>query len=334
MKKSLSQMTAFLILLMMLGGMSASGTECEDCFITVWKTDNEGDSDDNQIIFTGYGMNYNIYWEEADNPSNSGNLTAGEDSSTLITFPHPGIYQVNVEKGTGSFDRVVLGEKDGQKLIEVKQWGTTVWSSMANAFENCYAMKMTAADQPDLSIATNMFFMFRNAFAFNSDISHWDVSNISTMSGLFMQATAFNQPLENWDVSHVENMEMMFYNASSFNQSLESWDVSNVSNMSYMFHSANSFNQPLESWDVSNVENMSYMFRVTRSFNQPLGKWNVSNVEDMSFMFEGTLEFNQSLEDWDVSSVKSMHYMFRGTRAFDQSLGAWVLNEDVINPTL
>ena len=42
-----------------------------------------------------------------------------------------------------------------------------------------------------------------NKSAFNSDISNWDVSNVTTMVEMFKNATSFNQDLSNWDVSNV-----------------------------------------------------------------------------------------------------------------------------------
>ncbi len=40
--------------------------------------------------------------------------------------------------------------------------------------------------------------MFQNAIKFNSDISGWDVSSVTTMIAIFAFASAFNQDLEEW----------------------------------------------------------------------------------------------------------------------------------------
>ena len=42
--------------------------------------------------------------------------------------------------------------------------------------------------------------MFRDALAFNADISGWDVTSITTLSETFLNAMAFNQNLSPWDV--------------------------------------------------------------------------------------------------------------------------------------
>ena len=52
------------------------------------------------------------------------------------------------------------------------------------------------------------------------------------MSGTFFGSYAFNQDLSKWDVSAVTNMGNMFSYASAFNQDLSKWDVSAVTDMS------------------------------------------------------------------------------------------------------
>ena len=51
--------------------------------------------------------------------------------------------------------------------------------------------------------------LFKGATAFNSDISAWDVSNVTDMCQMFDGATAFNSDLSGWDVSNVTDMCQM-----------------------------------------------------------------------------------------------------------------------------
>ena len=49
----------------------------------------------------------------------------------------------------------------------------------------------------------NIFLMFFGASSFNSDLSNWDVSNVTNMSAMFKLASSFNQDLSEWNVSNV-----------------------------------------------------------------------------------------------------------------------------------
>ena len=55
------------------------------------------------------------------------------------------------------------------------------------------------------------------------------------MEIMFREATAFNGDLSNRDVSKVKDMGYMFYQASAFNQDLSGWCVNNITTNAYRF---------------------------------------------------------------------------------------------------
>ena len=57
-----------------------------------------------------------------------------------------------------------------------------------------------------------------SALSTYGEINTWDVSLISDMSYIFEWKTDFNSDISNWDVSNVLNMEGMFQSANSFNK--------------------------------------------------------------------------------------------------------------------
>ena len=70
------------------------------------------------------------------------------------------------------------------------------------------------------------------------EINNWNVSLITDMSFLFHLEPTFNSDIKDWDVSGVTNMSQMFDDANIFNQDLSNWDVSNVTDMYNMFENA------------------------------------------------------------------------------------------------
>ena len=282
-------------------------------FVTTWRTTTNGESI--TIPVGGATGTYTIDWGDG---STSTDVT-GDQTHTYDTA---GTYTVGI---SGDFARIHL-DGDGAnaaKLQSIDQWGDIRWESMEFAFKGASSMAYRAADSPDLSEATSMRDMFRDASSFNGDISSWDVSSVANMIGVFDGAASFNGDISAWDVSRANDMRYMFRGASSFNQPLDSWDVSSVANTIHMFRGASSFNQPLDSWDVSSVEDMRYMFYGASSFNQDLSSWDVSSVTTMVDTFRGASSFNQDLSSWDVSSVTSTAGMFYQATSFNQDLASW-----------
>ncbi|MCS4139564.1 surface protein, partial [Salinibacter ruber] len=249
-------------------------TQAQDApFITIWDTENSGETADDQIKIPGTGTDYRVIWEEVGNTSNTDTLTATDE--VTVTFPNPGVYRVKI---SGSFTRIHFGGDAGgdtDKIVEVSQWGYIQWSTMENAFAETSSLDISAQDTPDLSDVTSMARMFREASsltASSSSIGQWDVSGVTNMGEMFFESGSFNQDISSWDVSSVKNMERMFRGAVSFDQDIGQWDVSSVTNMRLTFFEATSFNQDISSWDVSSVKNMERMFRGAVSFDQDIGQ--------------------------------------------------------------
>ena len=286
-------------------------------FITIWQTDNRGMSDDNQITIPGEGENYSIEWEEVGNSENYGS-EIGTNEHT-VTFPEAGEYRVKI---SGNFNRINFGsfqapDGDWNKIVDIEQWGEIEWTTMENAFDAAGNLDISAEDAPDLTEVSTLARMFRHAESINSDISHWNIENVTDVSGMLINAKSFDQDLNDWNTSNITDMSGLFAGAESFNGDITEWDTRNVEDMSQMFNSAESFNQDLSGWDISIVESMVWMFVGASSFNQDISEWETGNVTRMDAMFYEASEFDQNIGEWDVSNVSSMEIFDEGI--FDRS---------------
>ena len=288
-----------------------------DQFITIWKTDNEGFSLDNQIKITTStsDQNYAVNWGDGSN-------NTGVNGDITHTYENAGTYKVSI---SGNFKNIKLGgiETDNKKLLSIEQWGKTQWTTMAQAFSGCENLVYNASDAPDLSGVKSMHAMFSGATLFDSNLNKWDVSNVTDMSDLFNGAVSFNNEIDSWKVDSVVDMSNMFRGAKKFNEFIYPWDVDNVKDMSHMFFGAESFNREISDWNVESVETMEGMFLDAISFNRRLSNWDVSNVKKMRSMFKGASSFNQDISNWNVSSVTDMVNMFSYTEQFNQDIGNW-----------
>ncbi len=307
MRPSILSICIFFLIITTVTHILGAQTTQNNPFITTWKTDITGTSENNQITIPtrGSGYNYDIYWESVNNLSINGTIS-NLSGDVTITFPAVGTYRVEI---SGDFPRIYFNnEGDRQKILTIEQWGSIGWTSMQRAFRGCNNLTIPATDAPNLSGVTDMSLMFSLAYSFNQPIGHWDVSNISNMAQLF-QSTPFNQDISNWDVGNVTNMTFLFVNAQAFNQNISGWDVSNVTDMTAMFNQAHAFNQDIGTWNVSKVTNMNAMFSFALSFNQNIGNWSIGNVTNMSGMLRNaglsTANYDATLSGWASQPVQA-----------------------------
>lgn len=98
-------------------------------FITTWKTDNPGATDDNQITIPATGTDFTVDWGDGMSDMNvSGSITH--------TYASPGTYTVSI---TGDFTAISFDNAgDKEKILTVEQWGDIVWSNMFRSFSECF----------------------------------------------------------------------------------------------------------------------------------------------------------------------------------------------------
>jgi surface protein len=281
--------------------------------------------------------NSTVYWGDGDstNVSTTGNLSHTYANSAeryiyvrggLNTFPSvtPSTSLIKLIRwGNTGITNLSYAFANDSNLVQVPDSLPVTVTDISNIFENCIAFNDSNVSNWNVANVTNMMSVFSGASTFNQPLNNWNVANVLRFDFMFKDAALFNYPLNNWNVSSAQYMTGMFQGAQLFNQPIGNWNVSSVQYMNYMFSGCDSFNQNINTWNVASVENMTGMFSVTASFNQPLNSWNVSNVKNTDQMFANALVFNESLNNWNLASDTSSIYMFTQATSFNQNIGTW-----------
>ncbi len=270
----------------------ALSTQAQNAFITTWETTEVRESIEIGALFSN---DYTVNWGD-------GTVENNRNGNSTHIYENPGVHTVSI---TGDFKQFSATRGTPEKLKSVEQWGSIAWRSFDNAFSGAVNFQLNATDAPDLSVATSLRMMFRDATTFNADLSGWDVSNITDMSFVFWGATAFNGDVTNWNVGNVTTMASMFRDANAFNQDISSWDVSSVTEIERMFSglTSMSFNQDISGWQVGQIQRFNFLFYVeegTGAFNQNLGSWDISNMVQGNVMFDNT---SISVDNYDAMLI-------------------------------
>ena len=245
------------------------------------------------IVIHNQNEDFNIYYIELANDADQIEIDWGDGVTETYGASQTNLSHTYSDVGT---KRVrILGHdwirfSDGNTVVDkditVANWGLqNRWVRFNGMFAYMSNIKINIIGVDDLAPTNpvSMEDIFRNSPNFNSDISGWDISNVTTLKNAFNGAAAFNQPIGNWDVSNVTDMYGTFANVHDFNKDISNWDVSNVTDMSYMFYNAYAFNKDISAWDTSNVTKMDYMFAESDNFNQNITSWNVDSVTSCEY---------------------------------------------------
>lgn len=170
----------------------------------------------------------------------------------------------------------------------------------------------------DTSKVTNFVAMFHGdlglstSSVFNQRVSNLNLSSATAMHYMFRQATAFNNgcatgtftcPMSStptsWNPGKVTNFAHMFMDATSFNQSISGMDIGSATDLAKMFLGATSFNNGC----------------VTGSTTCPMTQatWDTSKVVVANEMFQGASAFNQDVSTWDLRSLTTGYRLFWST---------------------
>ena len=298
-------MLAFLFTLFFAGNSFAAPGSGD--FVTRWNLANSGASPTGLTIGTVTGGSVSYSWTEVGG-SGSGSSTFSGTSLNITGLPSGKTIELRISPT--NFQRIILNNTgDKMRLTDVKQWGTTAWTSFENAFFGCENLNITATDIPNLAGVKRMDQMFQTCKNLSTvpNIGSWDVSKVESMASLFNNAQKFNENISGWNTSKVVGMSQMFRSAGSFNQNIGNWNTSKVTSMWSMFTLAGSFNQDISGWNTGSVSNMTSMFEWASSFNQNLGNWSLNSSVTLNKMLDKSglscANYEATLIGWNSQSV-------------------------------
>jgi len=242
-------------------GLGGGGPVVEERFVISVKTDNDGDSGDDQYTL-GWTGTYNVDWGD-------GVVEAGVVDKQTHTYASAGTYNVKVS-ATSGYWRVNDGG-DVKKVIDILNWGTYAWTTMNSALAFWRGnQNITATDIPNLTQCTSMYRMFKSADFETVNLVGWDVTNVTTMQDMFRGVAGFKPydpivDVSGWDVSNCNNIRYMFSSFGKYGSTghigyigdISNWDTGNVTMMDGVASSdvIAGPNFTLANWDIRSVTN-------------------------------------------------------------------------------
>ena len=172
-----------------------------------------------------YTYNYNVSTSDGQNFTN-------QTGPLALTFAGVGPYDITVS-GTYPSMRFGTNPGNGNKIVDIKQFGSNTWQDFEDMFAYSLLSVVTATDTPNLSAVTSLKNCFKNATSYNDPkLNNWDVSTITTFETFLWNAGpviygSFNQDLSSWDVSSANTFYFMF-DGCPMNQSFAAWNVTSL----------------------------------------------------------------------------------------------------------
>lgn len=166
-------------------------------FITTWKTDNVGVSDDDQVtIPTDIGGTYDchVVWGDG----HSDDITTFDDPAWTHTYSSAGTYTINI---SGQFSTLKFAAGgDRLKVLTLENFGEVQWESWLKAFEGCTNMTINPAATGDFSTLLSMRCAFEECAGLTS-FPFMDTSNVTDVNAAWKNCILLTSfPLINMDL--------------------------------------------------------------------------------------------------------------------------------------
>ena len=289
-------LTATLVLLFFTFSAQGEGRP----FITRWNAEAG-----KQLRIPIVGENYKLVIKKAD-----GTVLKTEPSLTIESRSYTPYYayvpsvdgEIIVEAGPDGVEAMKMSAEHGKtmygsasQLLVVEQFGTVAWKRMYNTFYNCRNMKFASnIDIPNLQHVKDMEATFGNCASFNSDISNWDVSNVTYMGYIFEGCTSFDQDLGNWKLEKCSRLtlEDCGMSVENYSKSLVGWAAqSNINPNLVLLARGMKYNDAGKEAREKLINDKQWDIRNDRYFTAPekpfITRWKAEAGKELKFPIMG-----------------------------------------------
>tara|TARA_Y100000034_G_C6826021_1_gene372414 strand:- start:53 stop:1084 length:1032 start_codon:yes stop_codon:yes gene_type:complete len=292
--------------------MFNSGAE----FISTWKTDNSGTSNNDQITLPlelGGTYNFKVDWGD----SSSDTITAYNDPAVTHTYTLVGTYTVKISGQIEGWRFANGGDR--RKITDVSQWGNLIVGDNNGYFSGCNQMTVSAKDELDVSGVTDMLRAFRYCLGMTVlKTTNWNVSSVNSLEEAFRGCTALaTLDVSNWDISSVTRFDYCFYDCQDLTAlDVSSWNTGLVTTFNRTFYRCGLLTTlDVSSWDASSIQDITYMYYNTDGLSSSdyggIKNWDITSLTTAgSFMRYSTntlttADYDTLLVNWEGQSVQN-----------------------------
>ena len=229
-----------------------------------------------------------------------------------------------ITKNVTNMEGMFAGSKVSNTNILVNSFDTSKVKNMSHFLDTSRSSsQIILKDDFDTQNVTDMSYMFQNLSTPTLDISHFDLSNVTTLEGTFSSESKTSSagkiiwPSNNLNLPHLTSMRGLFkYNSYHTEIALPVFHTPNLTDTSYMFYGIGNITklENINALDTANVENMEGMFAyndsgLLKGANVKF-EFNTGKVKNMSFMFKSTYVNYLDLSSFDTRSLVNAESMF------------------------
>lgn len=219
------------------------------------------------------------------------------------------------------------------KEVYFTGWNTSNVTTFASCFYGCidlHSIPINIITTPKAT-ALNAMFAYCWALGDSIDISHFDLTKVTTMTDMFRECFRIKHikfPLSSGTgaLTKVDGLFRSCFSLQEQPENLENLNVTNVTTVSYLFGSCYSIKSiNLSLWDITKITSLTYMCQNCRGLiYADFHGWNVSLVTNAQNCFENCWNLKKlNINGWSLDKVTNISTFNKSCRSLE--------NGDILN---